>query len=207
MAVMTAKKKDAPVELDDGGAAEFAAAKATFRSVESELTARQAIIDNLKALLAWNAATDLERDADRYRWAREKVRAAWPSGQTPKPHKIPALLRDAEDSLQDYAAAIYGPAIAAWNIEKRRRTSALARGLQERQRRGVSLIHAGLVQISEGLAIEQACHDELARTAPESTSPFLPNAVVEIGGIGSLDAHQSSASAWRRRLRQIGLLS
>jgi hypothetical protein len=193
------------VEADDDGAAAFEGVRARFKVLEAERTEKQTVLDALSALQVWNRASDAEREDYRFAWARDRVHAAWPSGHTPKVHRIPALVQSARDDLDDFLPRFYAVA-EEFEIAKRRRSGFLARALGDRQRKAVIAIHNALAALSEAMMMEAAVHAELQRTAPEPTSPFLPNCRAELT-VGTYDDPQSAASQWRRRMRKIGTLA
>lgn len=192
-------------DLDTESATEFAAAREIFKPVEAGWRAKQSSLDDLRAAAVWFRSSDAERQSGRLAWVRDSVAKAWPNGDDlPKERRIPALIADAEDAIADFRPT-YTAAAEAFEVAKRRRTSAVAKALQPRQKAAAVAIAKALSDLSVALAEERACHHDLARVAPHPVSSFLPNLEMEIT-VGSFDDWDSLASAWRRRMRQIGVL-
>jgi hypothetical protein len=85
------------------------------------------------------------------------------------------------------------------------RTSEIAISLQSRQRQAVQRIAAALEVLSRALADANDINAELERRAPLPTSRYLPFVTGELY-FAALGDPNSAASAWARRMKQIGIL-
>lgn len=191
------------VEVDDG-AVTFEAARSQFSALQAEREAKDLAVENLRLLVSWNAAGEAERASDRLAWIRGRIAQAWPNAK-PKEHRVNSMLRDAEDAVADFMPK-FTAAAEEFEQSRRRRTAALAQGLQPRQRVAVVAMADALSALSKALAEEKAVHDELVRTAPHASSAYLPNCRMEII-IGGFDDFASLASSWRRRMRKLRILA
>lgn len=175
----------------------------TFRAAAAAWTAVNDSLAALEILESWNRAGKPERNSDRLEWMRGQIARHWPE-EKPRPfeHRIPAMILAARE-----AVALAYPAWHAANIEfeiaKSKETSRIAKGLQTKQRRAVRAIAAAAEKLSEAMAAERELHHELARTAPNSTSVYLPGCSPRFGGF---EDYRSELSAWRGRMRQLKLL-
>ena len=86
-----------------------------------------------------------------------------------------------------------------------RETSRVALDLQPRHRAAVKEIVKAIEALSRAMTDEIETRAELARTAPDTSSAYLPNCVAGLT-IGTLADWNSQASEWARRMRRIGVL-
>ena len=92
-----------------------------------------------------------------------------------------------------------------WQQARRAETSRIALELQPRHRAAVKKIAALIENLSRAMEVESDVRAELARTAPEPESGYLPNC---IGGLnfGMLSEWGSPASQWAQGMRQLKIL-
>ncbi len=121
-----------------------------------------------------------------------------------RPEKVADLLADVRDEIEEHTP-IYFAANEAIAAAKRRETNRLACELQPRHRAAVKAMAAALEALSRAMEHEIGARAELARLAPQPTSPNLPDMSGELG-TGMMFEHDGIMWLWARRVRQLGIL-
>jgi hypothetical protein len=184
----------------------WASAVAEKQRVDTERAALKAERETLSAVAIWHGASPEDRESDRMAWCRDRVKAAYPDGVLPRPHRLAAMIEDLEDQESRLTAA-WTAADKTYSHSEQKQTSARAQELAKRQPAIVERIADALSQLSKAFADEEKLHVELQATSPVGQSLFLPHIVnPELGSIGRFGQWWSAAEAWRRRMVQIGYL-
>lgn len=180
----------------------FAAASIRWRAIDG---ARRALIKRRESLrMALNlAALGDDADSERAAIAREQAGEFLPLAKS-FPRRVEVELEETDFKLAEGA------------VEHRRQrelfqaacdgeTTRVAVALQPRHRAAVEGIAKAVEKLSEAIADERDVRDKLARTAPQASSPLLPDASSDLR-IGTLAEWATPASQWARRMRAIGIL-
>ena len=134
-----------------------------------------------------------------------KIATLFPKG-APRVKKLLAQYEQTDEEIEHFRP-VYFEACRRWETARRRETNRIAIDLQPIQKETVAKLLEGLELISIALCTEEDTRKEFARRAPgPAESPFLPNVVAEIGGIGSFADYNSPMTKWLRRMRSIGAL-
>lgn len=99
----------------------------------------------------------------------------------------------------------YGDEREKYQAAARVETARIAQALQPRHRVAVKAIAKALEDLSRALEAEADIRAELAHTAPEATSAYLPDCSSFLS-FGSLAAWDSPASVWAREMRRLKIL-
>lgn len=180
----------------------FAESRAAFTAARTALASPNAELEALNVLATWNAASDAERESDRFAGVREKFKNYWSDKSPPAAWRIPGLVSEINERIQ-LAHAKWIEAQPAWAHACSRETSQIAKSMQPRQRAAVKKIAAAVTALSEAMHEERELHRELERTAPNPTSAYLPRCSPNIAGV---EDHTGELFAWRRRIRQLKIL-
>jgi hypothetical protein len=193
----------AKVEPRESSAPTFEEARAAFLAAKAEWHAVNAADEALRVLNTWRSTSEVDRESDRFAWCRAKMDEHWPAGR-PQPFawRIPNLVAAAQEAIE-LAHSKWFAAQQAWEHARTKETSRVAKSLQPRQRAAVRKIADAAEKLSEAMAEERALHDELARTSPIGISSYLPPCSPRIAG---LEDYRGELSAWRKRIRNLGIL-
>jgi len=189
----------------DWCADDFRQAREAYRAMVAERAALLGEKDDLRALTVWLAATDSEREGNRYRWARERIEQRWPDGKLPKERTLPEMARDIEDRLEDCAPA-WQAAEIAWATARVKEANRVAKALQPRQRRAVNNIASALSTLSAAVAEATELEAEFREQSPMRESPYFIDCTRELVSFAPLGVYDSSASVWLRRMKSIGVI-
>ena len=121
-----------------------------------------------------------------------------------RPRTLARQLTKLEDEIEDLTTKVQVE-LELWQAARRQETGRIARDLQPRHRAAIKEIAKAVEALSRAMTEELDTRAELARTAPEQTSAYLPNC---IGGlvIGTLVDWNSPASEWARAMRELKIL-
>ncbi len=136
--------------------------------------------------------------------ARRKAAAEFLDVARRKPHKLKNQISDLKDDLSDSEPAFH-EAARRWEHVKSVETSRVAISLQPRQREVAKRISRALGELSTALFESDELNQQLAASAPNATSLYLPNLASDFGDM-RLGNPFSAASRWLKRRQTIGVL-
>jgi hypothetical protein len=171
----------------------IADARATWEAVTAEAAA-------LRALRSLNASSG-DEDPSRTKVVRALVAKHF-GANPPASWRLPELILEADERVT-LAQPAWLAAEDEWRKACSRETSRVAVTLQPRQRAAVRKIAAAVEALSLAMAEERAVHVELARTAPNPTSAYLPACSPRLSGV---EQYGGELFAWRARVLEIGIL-
>lgn len=186
----------------EAGAPDFATAKARYDKALAEYEAKREAVENARAALLWENTADSDRPSLAPA-IRERAKAAYPKF-LPRRSKIIHEAESAADTFAD-AEPAYQVERELYLAAARRETARIAQELQPRHRTAVRAIATALEALSRALEAEGEVRAELAATAPESSSAYLPDCSSFLA-FGSLVPWDSPASVWARHMRHLKIL-
>jgi hypothetical protein len=190
-----AKKIDNEAFSYEQEVAAYQAARATWAELERET-------ERLRVAALWMNTSETDRAADRCSWLRQKFDEYFANDRVPASWRLPALSAEVNERLE-LARPQWLAAQQRFEVARARETSRLAIPMQDRQRRLVREIAEHAEGLSNAIESERALHDELARTAPNATSPFLAPCSPAVTPMG---VHGSKLNVWRSKMHALGLL-
>ncbi len=186
----------------ESAVSDFLTAKTRFEKASADYDGKHEAVENIRAAIFWSRASDSEKNLIAMS-VRERVQAAYPKG-LPQLRKLVRQAEDAAEALED-ATPGFLVERELWAAASRRETTHVALDLQPRHRADVKAIAKALEDLSRSMAAEEETRAELARTAPEQSSAYLPNCSAFLA-FGSLADWNSPASVWARQMRKMGIL-
>ncbi len=193
LATKTKPKAESAVPDFQTAKARWAEVDAKHREMIERLEGMKLAVSFAKSGIAKRTPQTLRDQADPY------MKLA-----TGRPDKMASQYNDLVEDIADFTPKLQVER-ELWQTACRGETGRIARDLQPRHRAAVKRIAKAMEALSLAMADEMDIHAELARTAPEPSSAYLPNCVAELT-IGTLADWNSPASHWARRMREIRIL-
>ncbi len=179
---------------------DFAAAKARWTEVDTEF---RNMIERQEAMRLAISFTSGQSTKQVPQHLFDKAKPFMRLGRRRR-EKLIDQLADLEDEIDDSRPKVQIER-ELWAAARRRETNRLAGELQPRHRAAVLAIAKAVEALSRAMTEETDIRAELARTAPEPSSAYLPNCIEELV-IGTFVDWHSPASAWARRMRKLNIL-
>ena len=186
----------------ESAVSDFLTAKTRFEKASAGYDAKHEAVENIRAALFWSRASDTEKNSIAIS-VRERVQAAYPKS-LPQLRNLARQAEDADEALED-ATPGFLVERELWQAACRRETVRIAVGLQPRHRAAVQKIAGALEDLSRAMEAETDVRAELARTAPEATSAYLPDCSSFLQ-FNSLAVWHTPASQWARHMRKMEIL-